>query len=93
MSEDFLKFNAKTQNTTKTTESWYRKYCKWAEKTKNVKQIQNVEKNELNIKLENFFADVTRDDGKQLEPISLCSMQAALYPYLKDNGWETYLFA
>ena len=69
-----------------------RKYCKWAEKTKNVKEIQNVEKNELNIILENFFADVTRDDGKQLEPISLYSMQAALYRYLKDNGWETYLF-
>ena len=42
--------------------------------------------------LENFFADVTRDDDKQLEPISLCSMQAALYRYLKDNGWETHLF-
>ena len=85
MSVDFLKFNTKNQNTTKATESWYRKYCKWAEKTKNVKEIQNVEKNELNIILENFFADVTRDDGKQLEPISLCSMQAALYRYLKDG--------
>ena len=43
MSVDFLKFNAKNQNTTKATESWYRKYCKWAEKTKNVKEIQNVD--------------------------------------------------
>ena len=66
MSVDLFKFNAKKQNTTKATESWYRKYCKWVEKTKNVKEIQKVEENELNIILENFFADVTRDDGKQL---------------------------
>ena len=45
-----------------------------------------MEKNDLNLLLENFFADVTREDGKQLEPISLCSMQAALDRYLKENG-------
>ena len=45
-----------------------------------------MEKNDLNLLLENLFADVTHDNGKQLGPISLCVMQAALDRYLKENG-------
>jgi hypothetical protein len=63
----------------------YRKYCKWAEQTKNVKEIENVEKNDLNLLLENFFADVTRETVNNLSRYH-CSMQAALDRYLKENG-------
>ena len=81
---DQLKLDAKNKNTTKTTQTWLNVCEKWANERKfNPKDLEDVDK-----KLQMFYAEVRAKDWLEYEPESLKSMQAALDRNLKENDYK-----
>ena len=90
---DFYKNNCKNKNTTKATNSWLRTYKLWAENNNQILEIHTIESTvDLNNVLELFFSSVTRINGKEYEPVSLCALRAAIDRHLKDMGSMPQIF-
>ena len=85
---DQLKLNAKNQNTTKSTQTWLNIWEKWANKRKFNPKLEEYEHEDLDKKLQMFYAEVRTKDGLEYEPGSLKSMLAALDRHLKEHDYK-----
>ena len=85
---DFFKNKNKNENTDKATGTWMKIYTTWAVNNNFAVNILLLNPEELNNTLENFFANVIRQDGKNYEPSSLGCLQAVIDRYLKLNGYQ-----
>lgn len=82
-----LKEKAKNDNTEKSTNNWVNTYRTWASSRGVLLNLEDQPVIELNNTLQLFYAELKKKDGKDYEPTSLASMQAALDRYLKDNNY------
>ena len=83
---DFFKHKNKNVNTTKATNTWYRRYCTWATENGWTHNLENLDALSLNETLENFFAEIKKVKGGNYEPTTLGAIQAGLHRYLKETG-------
>ena len=62
-------------------------YQSWAKERSKKPDLENYTANELDTVLSQFYAELTKKDGKEYEPDSLRVMQASLHRYLKDKNY------
>ena len=74
---DELKSNAKKKNTTKSTQTWLIVWKKWANERKFNPKLEEYEHEDLDKKLQMFYAEVRTTDGLEYEPESLKSILRA----------------
>lgn len=87
--EDLQKLSEKSEskNTKRSTSTWLNAYQSWAKERSKKPDLENYTANELDTVLSQFYAELTKKDGKEYEPDSLRVMQASLHRYLKDKNY------
>ena len=60
---DQLKLNAKNKNTTKSTQMWLNVWAKWANERKFNPKLEEYEQEDLDKKLQMYYAEVRTKDG------------------------------
>lgn len=81
-----LKDKNKNKNTEKSTNTWIKKFVEWQQQTGITLCVSEVTTCELDVALQNFYADLKKHDGTDYEPESLRTMLAALDRSFRSNG-------
>ena len=82
-----LKPKAQNANTTKSTCQWLRVYLFCAKLRNKEQEIERLEPSSLDEILQQFYAEVKRQDGTDYKLSSLANMQAALDRRLREAGY------
>ena len=77
--------NNSNKNTIKSTASWLRRFKKWAQQRGLPADIADIAKENLDKVLQQFFAELVKEDGENYEPESLKVMFAALDRHVREK--------
>ena len=78
----------KNENTTRATSQWMRTYNTWAVERNAALEIERLDPVELDQLLQQFFAEVKKQDGDDYEPGSLSNLQSGIDRYLREKGYQ-----
>ena len=78
---------SKNSNTTKATSQWMRVYNSWAEARNASLEIWTLKPVDLDLLLQQFYAEVKKNDGNDYEPNSFSAMQAGIERLLKEKNY------
>jgi len=83
-----MKEKCTNKNTAKTMKTWINTYFEWAKQKHQREDIENIPPSELNLILEQFYAEFRKKDKTVYEPESLAVMQASIDALIR--GTEFY---
>ena len=83
-----LQNNSKNKNTTSRTNFWLSVFQTWEKQRGFLEEIELYEVNDLDMVLQQFYAEVRNKDGQDYELDSLRVMTAAFDRYVKEHGYK-----
>ena len=83
-----LQNNAKNKNASTSTKFWITVFESWAKQKRFPEEIETYEPSELDMALQQFYAEVRNKDGEDYEPHSLRVMILVLDRHLKEHGYK-----
>jgi len=81
-----LKDKNRNKNTDRSTNNWARRFETWQKQRGITVQLCEASATELDMVLQNFFAELKKKDGTEYEPESLRTMLAALDRFFRSSG-------
>ena len=78
---------SKNLNTTKATNNWMGVYISWATVRGREKQIETLAPKSLDTILQQFYAEVKKQNGEGYEPSSLAAMHAGIERHLRNLNY------
>ena len=81
-----LKDKNRNKNTDRSTNNWARRFETWQKQRGITVQLCEASASELDMVLQNFFAELKKKDGTDYEPESLRTMLAALDRFFRSSG-------
>ena len=60
----------------------------WAHERSINPNLEEIDAESLDEVLSQFYGEIRKQDGRQLERDSLCVIQSSLYRYLSENGYK-----
>ena len=81
-----LKDKNRNKNTDRSTSNWARRFETWQKQRGITVPLCDASASELDVVLQNFFAELKKKDGTDYEPESLRTMLAALDIFFRSSG-------
>ena len=83
-----MKDKNRNKNTDRSTDNWAQRFETWQKQHGITVPLCEASATELNMVLQNFFAELKKKDGTEYEPESLQTMLAALDRFFRNSGWK-----
>ena len=78
----------KNGNTIKSTATWVKRFEKWKKEKCVSVDLPNISALNLNVVLQQYFAEIRNEKGEEYAPDSLRTMLSAMHRYIKGTGYS-----